>query len=151
MFLAFFHYFMNFLADVTRFGDRCFYLDWWNATSIGDYWRLWNIPIHNFAVRHVYKPMLRVGMPKLAAGVAIFFLSAVLHEYLAVVPLGFGWTGVVFLGMLMQIPLMYFTAKPVVSDPQIPNAVPVEPNAGEYGVLVHVLFFWAAGEGRVLA
>ena len=138
MFLAYFHYFMNFLADVTRFGDRCFYLDWWNATSIGDFWRLWNIPIHNFAVRHVYKPLLRVGTPKMAACVAVFFISAVLHEYFAV--LGLTPRGVVFLGMLMQIPLMYLTAKPMVSDPLVPNAVPVEPNAGEYGVLVHILF-----------
>ena len=20
--------------------------DWWNATTIGDYWRLWNMPVH---------------------------------------------------------------------------------------------------------
>ncbi|KAH0475287.1 MAG: uncharacterized protein KVP18_002409 [Porospora cf. gigantea A] len=139
MFLAFFQYFMNFLADVTRFGDRCFYLDWWNATSTGDFWRLWNIPIHNFAIRHVYKPMLRAGMPKMAACFAVFCISAAFHEYLAL-HLGLTPRGVVFIGMLMQIPLMYFTAKPVVSDPLVPNAVPVEPNAGEYGVLVHVLF-----------
>ena len=46
-----------------RFGDREFYLDWWNARSIDEYWRLWNCPVHNWFKRHVYRP-LRNGQRK---------------------------------------------------------------------------------------
>ena len=28
--------------------------DLWNATTIGDYWRLWNMPVHKWLLRHVY-------------------------------------------------------------------------------------------------
>ena len=35
MFFAVFHSFMNAVAEVMRFGDRRFYMCWWNATHIG--------------------------------------------------------------------------------------------------------------------
>jgi diacylglycerol O-acyltransferase 1 len=57
----FFHLWMNILAEVTYFADREFYKDWWNATTIGDYWRLWNMPVHKFMMRHVYSPLVRRG------------------------------------------------------------------------------------------
>lgn len=42
-FFAFFHCFMNITAELLRFGDRIFYRDWWNASEVSAYWRLWNI------------------------------------------------------------------------------------------------------------
>lgn len=33
-------------AQLTRFGDREFYKDWWNAATIGEYWKTWNMPVH---------------------------------------------------------------------------------------------------------
>jgi diacylglycerol O-acyltransferase 1 len=59
--LQFFHLYMNILAEVTHFGDREFYKDWWNATTIGDYWRLWNMPVHKWMMRTVYSPLVRSG------------------------------------------------------------------------------------------
>lgn len=43
MFVSFFHLWMNILAELTRFGDREFYHDWWNVSNFGEYWRKWNI------------------------------------------------------------------------------------------------------------
>lgn len=60
-FLALFHHWLNILAEITRFGDRNFYQDWWNSAGFEEYWRKWNLPIHNFFNRHVNKPMLRAG------------------------------------------------------------------------------------------
>ena len=37
-FYWFFHLWMNLLAELTRFGDRQFYKDWWNARTIDRYW-----------------------------------------------------------------------------------------------------------------
>lgn len=37
-FYLYFHLWLNFLAEITRFGDRQFYKDWWNARTIDRYW-----------------------------------------------------------------------------------------------------------------
>ena len=42
-FYAFFHCWMNFLAELTRFSDRNFYKDWWNSIYLDEYWRTWNL------------------------------------------------------------------------------------------------------------
>jgi diacylglycerol O-acyltransferase-1 len=46
MFYIVFHLFLNLSAELTRFGDRVFYRDWWNASEVGSYWKLWNLPVH---------------------------------------------------------------------------------------------------------
>lgn len=113
MFVALFHHWLNFLAEVTRFGDRQFYLDWWNASSFGEYWRKWNLPIHEFMTRHVYKPLLSLGMGRSAALVTVFFISSVLHEYIVTVPLHVGVQFWVFLAFMGQIPLVILTSLPL--------------------------------------
>lgn len=40
-FYAFFHLFLNILGELLKFGDRLFYMDFWNATSIDHFWRTW--------------------------------------------------------------------------------------------------------------
>lgn len=87
MFYTFFHLWLNLLAELTRFGDRVFYKDWWNARSIETYWRLWNLPVHHWMVQHMYFPALRFGISKQNAIMLVFLLSAVLHELLISVPL----------------------------------------------------------------
>jgi diacylglycerol O-acyltransferase-1 len=37
-FYFYFHCWLNLLAEFTRFGDRLFYKDWWNAKTIDRYW-----------------------------------------------------------------------------------------------------------------
>jgi diacylglycerol O-acyltransferase-1 len=39
-FYLYFHLWLNLLAELTRFGDRQFYKDWWNARTIDRYWFL---------------------------------------------------------------------------------------------------------------
>lgn len=113
MFLAIFHCWLNLLAEVTRFADREFYKDWWNSKDFADYWRRWNLPIHNFFNRHVHKPLLRLGVPRLWAGQIVFLISALAHEYVINTALHVRWTGVVTAGFLLQIPLIYLTMQPV--------------------------------------
>ncbi|KAK6941359.1 Membrane bound O-acyl transferase, MBOAT [Dillenia turbinata] len=80
MFYCFFHLWLNILAEITCFGDREFYKDWWNATTAEEYWRMWNMPVHKWMVRHLYFPCLRNGIPKGVAVLVSFFLSAIFHE-----------------------------------------------------------------------
>ncbi|XP_010313759.1 diacylglycerol O-acyltransferase 1 isoform X2 [Solanum lycopersicum] len=108
MFYSLFHLWLNILAEVLRFGDREFYKDWWNAKTIDEYWRLWNMPVHKWMVRHIYFPCLRNGIPKGVAMVISFFISAVFHELCIAVPcrLFKFWA---FLGIMFQIPLVILT------------------------------------------
>ena len=95
------------MAEIMRFGDRQFYSDWWNAESVEDFWKTWNIPVHTWAVRHLYKPLLSKGFSQLQAAFIVFFVSAFFHEYLVSVPLKmFGYWA--FMGMLFQIPFAKF-------------------------------------------
>jgi Acyl-CoA cholesterol acyltransferase len=77
---------------------------------MNEYWRLWNKPVHNFLVRHIYYPLLRKGYSKEVALTVVFFFSALGHEYWASVPLGFFtvWTMVFF---ILQAPLMIVQKK----------------------------------------
>eukprot|EP00887_Chlorella_sp_A99_P006596 scaffold3.g6596.t1 len=120
MFYALFDTWLNIVAELTRFGDREFYKaraqppptraapEWWNATTVGEYWRLWNMPVHKWMLRHVYFPCLRHRVPKLWAGIVVFFVSAVFHEVLVGVPLHMlrMWS---FWGIMAQVPLMAAT------------------------------------------
>ncbi|XP_052233917.1 diacylglycerol O-acyltransferase 1-like isoform X2 [Dreissena polymorpha] len=103
-FYWFFHSTLNVLAEVLKFGDREFYKDWWNADTVLGFWSSWNIPVHRWATRHLYKPLLKMGWSKLNASIAVFCLSAFFHEYLVSIPLHMFklWA---FMGMLGQVPL----------------------------------------------
>ena len=52
-FYCLFHLWFNVLAELLRFGDCVFYRDWWNSSEVSAYWRLWNLPVHYWLVRHL--------------------------------------------------------------------------------------------------
>ncbi|KAE8149460.1 diacylglycerol O-acyltransferase [Aspergillus avenaceus] len=108
-FFAIFQSFLNALAEVMRFGDREFYLDWWNSPSLGVYWRSWNRPVYLFMKRHVYSPLVGRGYSPLTASIVVFTVSALLHELLVGIPTH-TLIGVALVGMLFQLPLIALTA-----------------------------------------
>lgn len=108
MFYCFFHLWLNILAELLCFGDREFYKDWWNATTVDEYWRKWNMPVHKWMTRHVYFPCLRNGIPKGVSFVIAFFISAVFHELCIGVPCHI-FTFWAFMGIMLQVPLVIIT------------------------------------------
>jgi diacylglycerol O-acyltransferase-1 len=108
IFYCFFHCWLNALGELLRFGDRGFYREWWNATTIEQYWRLWNIPVHKWLTRHVYFPAMRHGFTRFQALSVTFLFSAAAHELLIGVPCHVmrGWA---FMGILAQVPLIALT------------------------------------------
>ncbi|XP_030551909.1 diacylglycerol O-acyltransferase 1A isoform X1 [Rhodamnia argentea] len=108
MFYCFFHLWLNILAELLHFGDREFYKDWWNAKTVEEYWRMWNMPVHKWMVRHIYFPCLRNGIPKGVAVVIAFLVSAVFHELCIAVPCHIFkfWA---FIGIMFQVPLVLIT------------------------------------------
>ena len=108
MFYFYFHLYFNLFAELLRFGDRVFYKDWWNSVEVSAYWRLWNLPVHYWLVRHLYFPLVRWKVSKMGATFAVFFFSAVVHEWLVSVPFHMmrPW---LFFGMMGQLPLIFIS------------------------------------------
>ena len=106
-FYAFFHVWLNLLAELTRFGDRVFYKAWWNAIDFEGYWRTWNMPVHMWVVRHAFFPIQRhVTSSKVLTGLLCFTLSAVLHEIVVAFPLHSYRMPLAFVGMMSQVPML---------------------------------------------
>lgn len=107
-FFALFQSFLNMLAEILRFGDREFYGDWWNSTSLRQYWSSWNKPVYHFMRRHVYSPLVGRGWSHLQASTAVFVFSGILHELAVGVP-SHSLLGVAFIGMVSQLGLIQMT------------------------------------------
>ncbi|OAF68938.1 hypothetical protein A3Q56_03318 [Intoshia linei] len=119
-FYWYFHSTLNVVAELLKFGDRDFYRDWWNATSASYFWRNWNLPVHKWASRHIYLPMIRHGYSSFSAKCVVFLISAVMHEYVVSISVG-SFNVWIFLGMSAQVPLQIITSK--VSNPRYSNAI----------------------------
>ncbi|KAI9145687.1 membrane bound O-acyl transferase, partial [Paraphysoderma sedebokerense] len=106
-FVGFFHHWCHMAAELTGFPEteRHFYLDWWNSSDIASFWRRWNVPVHLFSLRYIYKPLRSSGYSKLHASVIVFFISAILHELVFAVSLNIFHSPIGFIGMFGQIPL----------------------------------------------
>jgi len=106
-----FHSFLNTLAELMQFADRNFYNDWWNADNIVVFWKTWNLPVHRWCVRHLYKPCLSYFQGnKMLASAIVFFVSAFFHEYMVSVPLRI-FKAYAFMGMMFQVPLMVISTQ----------------------------------------
>lgn len=105
-FYSLFHCWLSALAELLRFADRRFYSDWYNASSLDEFWRKWNEPVHEFCLRHVFIDSMRhAGLSKTIATLGVFIFSAVFHEVIASVAFKTlrPWF---FFGMLAQAPLV---------------------------------------------
>ncbi|EOR04762.1 Cytoplasmic dynein 1 intermediate chain 1 [Wallemia ichthyophaga EXF-994] len=81
LFYIIFECICNAFAELTRFADREFYEDWWNATTWDQFARKWNKPVHMFLLRHVYVSTLSTyKISKQSATMLTFLLSALIHE-----------------------------------------------------------------------
>jgi diacylglycerol O-acyltransferase-1 len=102
-FYTIFELYCNILAEILRFANRDFYRDWWNSHSMADFWRLWNLPVHRWMIRHLYNPLMNKGLSKNVAVFVVFLISGIAHELLVCLPLRvYSSTFLVF--MLIQIP-----------------------------------------------
>ena len=76
--------FLQLMSELTgcQAQDRVFFHSWWNAANLEEFWRLWNLPVHRWCLKHIYRPLLQAGRSKLQAMMVVFLLSAVAHEYI---------------------------------------------------------------------
>ncbi|KAL9642256.1 hypothetical protein ABK040_007256 [Willaertia magna] len=110
IFYCVFHCFLNGTAELAYYNDRDFYLNWWDATTVSQFWKLWNRAVFKFMTRHIYVESQRrvKGFNKVLAALSTFFVTAVLHEYVLI--LTFRVVRPYFFAMIIsQIPLFYVT------------------------------------------
>ncbi|XP_019952247.2 sterol O-acyltransferase 2 [Paralichthys olivaceus] len=90
-FFAFLHCWLNLFGELLRFADRMFYKDWWNSTSFANYYRTWNVVVHDWLYYYGYRDFLWLSNRKFraAAMLSVFIVSAVVHEYALTMGLGF--------------------------------------------------------------
>uniref|UniRef100_A0A8C6TBN4 O-acyltransferase n=1 Tax=Neogobius melanostomus TaxID=47308 RepID=A0A8C6TBN4_9GOBI len=90
-FFAFLHCWLNLFAELMRFADRMFYKDWWNSYSFANYYRTWNVVVHDFLYYYGYRDFLWLSKRKsrAAAMLCVFMVSAFVHEY--ALGMGFGF------------------------------------------------------------
>eukprot|EP00826_Nyctotherus_ovalis_P040292 TRINITY_DN395_c0_g5_i2.p1 TRINITY_DN395_c0_g5~~TRINITY_DN395_c0_g5_i2.p1 ORF type:complete len:269 (+),score=56.80 TRINITY_DN395_c0_g5_i2:612-1418(+) len=81
LFLIIFEYVCNCYAELTRFGDRLFYQDFWNCTTYDEFSRKWNRIVHEFLYRHFYLAMIRKGYSPGKSYIVTLLYSAFFHEY----------------------------------------------------------------------
>jgi len=116
----------NMYAEVTYFGDRDFYGDWWNCINYDQYLRKWNKVVHEFCFRHVYlESMHRFKVTKFKALMLTMIYSALMHELLACV-------------MLKRIGMIYFIG--VMS--QMPGSVLQDALGGNLSFKMRNILFW---------
>lgn len=82
------HSWLNFTAELLRFGDRMFYKDWWTSHTYDGYYRNWNVVVHDWLYEYVYRDLYTYVFKgsKVVASLLVFMISALVHEQV----LGFG-------------------------------------------------------------
>lgn len=109
LFFCTFELILQVFAEITQFGDRLFYEDYWNSTTFEEFNRKWNRPVHMFLFRHVYLECIYLfKTSKIIAQIVTFVFSACLHEFVTVLIFR-TFRPVLFIFMIYQIPLFYLT------------------------------------------
>lgn len=104
-----FEYWCNLFAELTCFADRQFYTDWWNGISFYDFSTRWNIPVHKFLQKYIYRHLIdEIKLSKATAMTITFLYSSVFHELVMFVMMGpskYIFT-FLFVYQMLQIPLI---------------------------------------------
>jgi len=90
-FFAFLHAWHNAWAEMLKFGDRQFYLDWWNSTSYNKYYRTWNTLVQDWLYSYIYLDLCKVFGSKYRAlsQFAVILISSIFHEHILSFAFGF--------------------------------------------------------------
>eukprot|EP00826_Nyctotherus_ovalis_P023330 TRINITY_DN1792_c0_g1_i18.p3 TRINITY_DN1792_c0_g1~~TRINITY_DN1792_c0_g1_i18.p3 ORF type:complete len:119 (+),score=29.01 TRINITY_DN1792_c0_g1_i18:772-1128(+) len=84
-FFAIFEGILNCYAEIATFGDRQFYLDFWNSTNFDDWARKWNRPVHGFLKEYLYAYVVnKFNFSSIRGYLCTIIASAILHEFVLV-------------------------------------------------------------------
>ncbi|CAF0870781.1 unnamed protein product [Brachionus calyciflorus] len=99
IFFSFLHSWHNAWAEMLRFGDRQFYLDWWNSCSFNTYYRTWNTLVQDWLYNYVYVDCSKLLGKKYRAlsQFLVIFISSIFHEHILSFVFGFFYPVMFFL------------------------------------------------------
>merc|ERR1712154_172700 len=123
-FYAVFDCMLNAMAELTCFADRQFYTDWWNSCSFMEFSRKWNVPVHEYLLRHIYLAVFvkRLKCSSNTAKAFTFLYSIVLHE-VVLTAITHRFTPWFTFFSLWQLPLMPIMQSPMMKNTQLGNIV----------------------------
>lgn len=77
------HSWLNATSEILKFADRKFYADWWNCTNYSNYYRTWNIVVHEWLYFYIYRDCYQYVFKKNApmCQLMVFITSVLFHEY----------------------------------------------------------------------
>lgn len=85
MIFLLFESFPNAAAELTLFADREFYQDWWNASSIEEFYGKWLKFTYLFYYRHIYlKLLVKYKMNPNTAKILTSLVSSAMQEIMMV-------------------------------------------------------------------
>ncbi|XP_011067343.1 PREDICTED: sterol O-acyltransferase 2-like, partial [Acromyrmex echinatior] len=102
------HTWMNAWAEMLQFADRLFYKDWWNSTTYYTFFRTWNVVVHDWLYTYIYKDMYEiVPYNRVLSATIVFFISAIVHEYILAFAFGFFYPVIFILFITIGFPMFF--------------------------------------------
>lgn len=109
----FLHSWNNLFGELLRFADRQFYSDWWTSNSFSEFYRKWNLLVHDWIKAYIYQDLKNLFKSRLFSKIAFLpaiIMSAVYHEYVLWAPLRFVMPVLVF--QYCTFGIVFFAIKP---------------------------------------
>ncbi|XP_074026293.1 sterol O-acyltransferase 1-like [Leptinotarsa decemlineata] len=102
------HSMQNIFAELLRFGDRLFHRDWWNCRTFTEFFRNWNVIVHDWLYTYIYKDIYEhVVRSKGVAKFTTFLVSAIVHEWAFTHMFGYFFPLVFIFFMLFVMMIMF--------------------------------------------
>ncbi|CAH0554712.1 unnamed protein product [Brassicogethes aeneus] len=102
------HCWMNMFAEMLTFGDRRFYIDWWNVTNFSEYFRKWNTVVGDWLYTYIYKDIYELVIPnKIFGKFMVFVVSCIVHEWIMCYSFGFFFPVLSFFFLMFGMPLSF--------------------------------------------
>ena len=98
-FLLVLHSWMNIASEILRHGDRKFYEDWWTCSNFEEYYRKWNLIVHEWIYYYLYSDLRRFTLGKVSkifCKLMVFLVSVLIHEVILTMAFGFFYPVVSF-------------------------------------------------------
>ncbi|KYQ52764.1 Sterol O-acyltransferase 1 [Trachymyrmex zeteki] len=110
------HAWLNAWAEMLQFADRLFYKDWWNSTNYHKFYRTWNVVVHDWLYTYIYKDMYEIVVPRnrMLSVTAVFFVSAIFHEYILAFGFGFFYPMMFIFFAAVGFPMFFIKVNSVV-------------------------------------
>ncbi|XP_063914634.1 sterol O-acyltransferase 1-like isoform X3 [Zophobas morio] len=107
-FFLIFHSVQNLFAEVTRFGDRLFYQDWWNESRHNKWLAKWNLLVRDWLYYFVYRDFKHFLCDNNVLGIfVVFAVSFAMHEYVMFCFLGKFVPCFLFLAVVAIFPMFF--------------------------------------------